>query len=131
MKTSKRIGLIFLVFLSVIIFFPSAARAEDDIDITLTEEDKDSDENPKDPNKEGHRSLDGFVFCHIDSQNGVTLYGISEKILTYEIWDENAIFCILSFMEESDFIDYIFMTRGKIVIRLETENHYLWGSLSF
>ena len=65
--------------------------------------------------------------CVISETAGLHISGLSEDIISYEIWDATSETIIASFSAESDFIDFLFCQTGVVMIRLETESYYLVG----
>lgn len=113
----------------VCILFPASIIAGNEATHTVNVQKK-----PKEPfehnmrlDEEGRRTPPAPLCCVISETAGLHISGLSEDIITYEIWDATSETIIASFSAESDFIDFLFCQTGVVMIRLETESYYLVG----
>ncbi len=79
---------------------------------------------------EGRRSPSMPLYCIISKTNGLNIVGMSEDIISYEIWDAEYETYIASFSEEFEFIDFLFLQSGYFHVKIETENYNFHGDIS-
>ena len=70
------------------------------------------------------------IYCVISRTDGVNIVGLSEDIISYEIWDSSHEINLASFSNESDFLDYLLIQTGSFQLNLETENYNVFGYIS-
>lgn len=129
----KKFSILSLIFLMMSLFIP--IRMDSDtinptysfqahqFDLTYPEHTKSKDNNNR-------RAPLAPIFCEISQSNGVCVYGYSENIILYEIWDANGESCLLSFSNGKDFTDTLFTIRGDFQIRLIYYEYQLIGYIS-
>lgn len=107
------------------ILFPNSMNAGNNTTYTVSMR-KQSRHN-KGLDKEGLRTPPMPIYCVISQTDGVNFIGLSEDIISYEIWDITSEINFASFSEEAEFLDYLFLQVGDFQIKLETENYYVLG----
>lgn len=79
---------------------------------------------------EGRRIPSMPLCCTIDKVDGLNIMGVSEDIISYEILDIETETTLILFLEESEFLDFIFHQTGDFKMKIETENYYFWGYIT-
>lgn len=115
-----------LIFSAITLFPVQLFAIGDDSDVVMTEVPKD-DLDP-DLNREGRRSLPTPILCIIN-EAGLVVTGISEAIISYEIWDGAMDSCMGVFFNENDFLKFLYTHHGEVMLRFETQNYYYYGVL--
>lgn len=92
---------------------------------------KKQSQHTQDIDDEGRRTPPIPLCCIISFSTGLSIVGVGEDILNFEIWDPETEACVASFSEESEFIDYLFSQSGDFQIKIETENYNISGYISF
>lgn len=78
------------------------------------------------PDEEGRRSLSKPTVCMI-SEEGIFIAGYeTSEIIKYEIYDNSKVL-LASFIDQKDFVKFIYTYCGEIIIRLVFENFALVG----
>lgn len=129
----KRIVVIPLItVLMACLLFPDFLMAGNKISHTVSMQ-----KEPKrefDPNMnldpEGRRSPSMLLYCIISNDKGVSIVGLHEDIISYEIGDPSNGITLASFSEEQNFLDYLFSQVGDFQIKFETENYHVFGYIS-
>lgn len=107
---------------------PSYAGTENGVVVlTMFQQSKQDDNDKSDLEKEGRRKPTHPITIYIDSESGVTIPGHNtEDILGYEILTVDGD-PVASFVDEEDFITFIFSAEGTYEIRLQFEEVTLKG----
>lgn len=132
MNYTKRLFSIILLSLSTIcLICPNSIKAENTTAVAVTMQKQ--SKNPLPTNEEieheGRRMRPRPIYCTI-SPDGINVAGVSEEIISYEVWDEVSGICVASFFEESDFLNYLFSQSGEFQLIFVTENHCISGYIS-
>lgn len=126
---TKRLFTISLVaMLMVGILFPNSMNAGNNTTYTVSMR-KQSRHN-RGLDEEGFRTPPMPIYCVISRTDGVNIVGLSEDIISYEIWDSSHEINLASFSNESDFLDYLLIQTGSFQLNLETENYNVFGYIS-
>ncbi len=78
---------------------------------------------------EGRRIPPKPIYCTISTE-GINVAGLSEDIMTYEIWNETSEICLASFNGENEFLDFLFNQSGEFQIIFITENYCISGYIT-
>lgn len=114
----KHIITLLLITIGILSMNAVAASIED-IAITLTQEDIDSDY--KDRPDKGSRSAPAPVICVINFTESTIETSIRIDVILYEIWDEKGEINIASCIDECDIIEHLSTLSGKFQLRLITD----------
>lgn len=79
------------------------------------------------PDPEGRRIPPKPIICTISQNQGLEIEGDFEEIIAYQVLDSDGEIMVAAFIDEGDFIDYIFSVSDSCQIRLVTENYALIG----
>lgn len=83
-------------------------------------------EHEVEPDQEGHRLPTKSIECTI-SEDGISISGIKvQEILKYEIYDDHKDH-LLSTPDQKEFVDFIYLYNGVLLIRFVLEDYYLIG----
>lgn len=86
--------------------------------------------NPKpDLGSTGNRLPSQRFFCTISTTEGVKTE-IEENIQTYELWTIDSSFCMAYYVDETEFVEYVFSHPGEYEMRLTTDDYSYSGYLS-
>lgn len=113
------------------IMFPVSVLAADSVSYTVTMQKEPNYQtgHNKQEEPEGRRIPPKPIYCTI-SPEGISVAGLSEDIITYEVWDETLEICLASFNEEQEFLDFLFSQSGEFQITFVTENYCISGYIS-
>lgn len=122
------------VLLSILlncITFPAAISAADNTSYTVNmrKESNNTTWTNEQWGSEGRRIPPKPIYCTISSE-GIYVAGLSEDIMTYEIWNETSEICLASFNEENDFLNFLFNQSGEFQIIFITENYCISGYIT-
>lgn len=78
---------------------------------------------------EGRRIPPIPLTCSI-SNTGINFIGYYDDIITFEIWDITSEICLVSFTEESDFLNFLFAQTGDFNLRFETKGYFICGDIT-
>lgn len=110
--------------------FPLVVKAgtiESTLTIVLQQESSDNDDEKS---EKGHRVPPRPIFCHISQSEGVEIADVNNSdIQSFEVYDENGEF-INGFIEESEFVSFIFSYTGNIELRILLRDYDLRGYTS-
>ena len=100
-------------------------------DVTLPLKGSNNNDDPELPNPNRHRMPGKQIMCTIDSENGVSIEGISSAdILSFDIYDASGELCFASYNNEDDFVDFLFSLEGEYVIQFVTTDKTYTGFIS-
>lgn len=123
----KQLPLFRIVIFLFAMLFPLVVKAgtiESTLTIVLQQESSDNDDEKS---EKGHRVPPRPIFCHISQSEGVQIADVNNSdIQSFEVYDENGQF-INSFVDETEFISFIFMYTGIIEIKIKLSEYYLCG----
>lgn len=129
MKRIITVPLIAMLMACLLFPFVPAKANNNNSDNTYTVSVQKKPKNPKsneDLDCEGHRAPSRSIVCVI-SPEGIYIPGIStEEILSYEVAIPEGE-CVASFVEDQDFISFIYTLNGAYEIRLHTEGYIFHG----
>lgn len=130
MKKLFTISLVAMLMASIL--FPDSIMAGNKTSYTVAmhKQPKRQTGHNKDLDEEGLRMPPMPISCFINKTDGVTIIGVPEDIINYEIWDISHEVNIGFFSEESDFIDYLFLQTGDFQLNFETENYHVFGYIT-
>lgn len=131
MNTTKKIVRIaqhFFLFLCIIYPFSISADDNATYNISMQKETNNTSWPNIQGDPEGRRIPPKPINCTI-SPDGIYVSGLSEDIITYEIWNDAAEICIASFTEESEFLEFLFSQSGEFHISFITENYCISGNI--
>lgn len=113
------------------IIFPVSVLAADNVSYTviMQKEPNNQTGHNKQESPEGRRIPPKPIYCTI-SPEGISVAGLSEDIITYEVWNETSEICLASFNEEQKFLDFLFNQSGEFQITFVTENYCISGYIS-
>lgn len=104
-----------------------AGTIESTLTIVLQQESSDNDDEKS---EKGHRVPPRPIFCHISQSEGVQIADVNNSdIQSFEVYDENGEY-INGFMEESEFVSFIFSYTGNIDLRIQLSDYNLRGCIS-
>lgn len=132
MNIMKRICSITLLPLIIIgLLIPNSINAENNTSITISmqRQPNPQSEHNEQYQTEGRRIPPKPIYCTI-SPEGISVAGLSEDIITYEVWNETSEICLASFNEEQEFLDFLFNQSGEFQIAFVTENYCISGYIS-
>ena len=89
---------------------------------------KEGNEDSDDELKGGNRKPARPIYCTI-SESGVNVDLYGEEIISYEIWDEEGLFCFGAYAFEADFINHLFSYPGSYLIKFVTAESVYVGYL--
>lgn len=112
------------------IMFPVSVLAADNVSYTVTMQKEPNNQtgHNKQESPEGRRIPPKPICCTISTE-GISVAGLSEDIITYEVWDETSEICLASFNEEQEFLDFLFNQSGEFQILFITENYCISGNV--
>jgi len=115
--------------LSVIIFSmfmaTVSAYAEDGSSYEVSMDQESEPIYVKDPER-GHRMPSKRINCTITT-NGIYFSSMNvEEIISFEVYDRHGV-CIASFIDEQDFLSFLFSTSGAVKIIFRTDGYLLRG----
>lgn len=119
-----------LLSMLICIIFPVSVLAGDNATYTVTM--RIGQNNPTGHNVQGDeegRRIPPKPICCTISTEGISVAGLSEDIITYEVWDETSEICLASFNEEQEFLDFLFNQSGEFQILFITENYCISGNV--
>lgn len=127
MKRLFTISLVAMLMASIL--FPDSIMAGNKTSYTVAmhKQPKRQTGHNKDLDEEGLRMPPMPISCIINKTDGVTIIGVPEDIISYEVWDTSHEINIASFSDESEFLDFLFPLIGDYKIKFETENYYIIG----
>ena len=116
-----------LLFFSILFVetLPAMADEETDFWLVLDKEDKDKKDPKPETDNEGRRKPSIPVICHINKNEGISITGITEPIISYYLYmnQDNPVI----FYNEDEFIFGLISMKGEVSFIFETENYYLKG----
>lgn len=98
--------------------------------ISMQKQPKRQSEHNKALDNEGCRTPSMPIYCVFNETEGLSIIGLSEDMISYEIMDASFEITVVSFSEEAEFLNYLFLQPGNIYIRFETENYYIYGFIA-
>ena len=120
-----------LIIFTMVVFISSplsfANSGSEDVFVNLNKKPKNDPDPNKPTNPKENRQPSMPIYCMISQQNGLLCDMIDEEILSYEIWDLDDTICYGLFVNEDEFISYIFNISGNYLIKLQTANYYYYG----
>ena len=124
----KKITILFTTLLMLLISFTAIAMNDITIALTLSEIEQNdpifSDDTPI-----GNRSGQSKVLCTM-TPNNISISGMDiNDVYSFDVLDSDGLL-IAKFSNESDFLDFIFSTRGYFEIRFVLENTTLCGHIT-
>lgn len=127
----KRIcSITFLPLIIIGLLIPNSINAENNTSITVSmqRQPNPQPEHNEQYQTEGRRIPPKPIYCII-SPEGISVAGLSEDIITYEVWNETSEICLASFNEEQEFLDFLFNQSGEFQILFITENYCISGNV--
>lgn len=83
---------------------------------------------PSDDNK-GQRAPGRPIYGYISQSEGIQINIDKNQITAYEIWDAENETLIATFVDEMDFVDYLFTSCDCYKLRLVTDHYYYLGEI--
>lgn len=123
----RLIPITLLTLIVMCVLFPNSIKAESNSAITIQM--KKLLPTKEEIEHEGRRLPPRPIYCTI-SRDGINIAGLSEEIISYEIWNEASEICFASFIEESEFLDFLFSQSGDFQLIFVTENYYISGNIT-
>lgn len=120
-----------LLILLNCIQFPVSVLAADNTSYTVTmrKEPNNTTWTNEQEEPERRRIPPKPIYCTISPEE-ISVAGLSEDIITYEVWNETSEICLASFNEEQEFLDFLFNQSGEFQITFVTENYCISGYIS-
>lgn len=120
-----------LSILLICIIIPESVSAADNTSCTISmwKEPNNTSWSNTQGDPEGRRIPPKPIYCTI-SRDGLYVAGLTEDIITYEIWNETSEIFLASFNEEQEFLDFLFNQSGEFQITFVTENYCISGYIS-
>lgn len=84
--------------------------------------------NPKEPDKFGKRIPSPLLYCYVDKENGIQQLDTSD-IESYQVWDAEDTAPIVTFADDSLFVDYVLNTPPKGIVKLFSEDYIYIGNI--
>lgn len=84
--------------------------------------------NPKEPDKFWKRTPSPLLYCYVDKENGIQQLDTSD-IESYQVWDAEDTAPIVTFADESLFVDYVLNTPPKGLVKLFSEDYIYIGNI--
>lgn len=109
----------------------SAASQEEVFTLNLIKVSQNQDPYPVDYPPLGSRIPPHPIYCNISKDNGVEISTIDCEINSYEVWDIDGNYCIASFSEETEFVEFVFSMTSNFTIRIITDEFYLFGNVFY
>ncbi|MDE6756908.1 MAG: hypothetical protein K2J66_07160, partial [Muribaculaceae bacterium] len=112
----------------ICVLIPISIKAENNASITLSMQSQPIPQtgHNKQDEPEGRRIPPKPIYCTISTE-GINVAGLSEDIMTYELWNETSEICLASFNGENEFLDFLFNQSGEFQIIFITDNYCISG----
>ncbi len=127
----KQLPLFRIVIFLFAMLFPLVIKAAiTESTITVVLQQQSTDENDIKNSEKGHRVPPRPIFCHISQSEGVEIADVNNSdIQSFEVYDENGEF-INGFIEESEFVSFIFSYTGNLELRIQLSDCDFRGYIS-
>lgn len=123
------ISILLTIGVGVLTFqIPTLASSKTDSGIIINMEEENEDPDRVENDKTKHRIPSKSILCIVNSDGLIIQNHTSSEITKYEICDEFGNI-IASFMNEKDFIAYIFSASGSFLINFYINGNILHGCL--
>lgn len=132
MKSFNKISFTIFVILSVCLLFPITTTAEENSSYTVVmqKQPKKQSEHNKALDEEGRRTPPKPIYCFISMKEGVNVIGVSEYIISYNVYNPSSGINLVSYYDESEFLDFLFHQSGDFMIIIETESYNIGGYIT-
>lgn len=130
MKKNLTIPMILMTLILSLLPVSLAAEITDSSCIvTLHKQPKQTKEHNQELDQDGQRAPARPIYCNISKDNGVEISVLDCEIISYEIWDLEGNYCIASFSEEAEFVEFVFSMTSNFTIKIITDDFYLFGNV--
>ena len=108
------------------LLFSAAQLGADDVRLPLIPgEDPEPEEFPR------HKLPVRPVTCTISSENGVNISGVeTSDIISFDVYDQSGELCLASFINDMDFVTFLFSLEGDYTLRFVTDGKTYIGYIS-